>query len=171
VAAAHGFDLKGYCGRRAHGFEVEFKSVSPLTPPTPSHKQTAPSAQKHKFERDPQGSFFCPLERAGNFLLRSRSRSRSCAAAIPPKPCVATQTGPEGASARPLDSRAFYCWKIEAAQGWNGHVSAATVFAAKCRRLGGSRISGFEPSVSNHSFGVTSERDLLAFTPNLSIPP
>jgi len=61
VAAAHGFDLKGYCGRRAHGFEVEFKSVSPLTPPTPSHKQTAPSAQKHKFERDPQGSFFLPF--------------------------------------------------------------------------------------------------------------
>ncbi|QMV51169.1 hypothetical protein [Ewingella americana] len=72
-------------------------------------------------------------------------------------------------SARPLDTRAFYCWKIEAAQGWNGHVSAATVFAAKRRRLGGSRISGFEPLVSNHSFGVTSERDLLAFTPNLSI--
>jgi len=59
----------------------------------------------------------------------------------------------------------FCCWKIEAAQGWNGRVSVAAVIVAKCRRLGGSRISGFEPLVSNHSFGVTSERDLLAFTP------
>ncbi|PKB87824.1 hypothetical protein A8A01_21340 [Ewingella americana] len=59
----------------------------------------------------------------------------------------------------------FCCWKIEAAQGWDGRVSAAAAIVAKCRRLGGSRISGFEPLVSNHSLGVTSERDLLAFQP------
>ncbi|WP_210435877.1 hypothetical protein, partial [Ewingella americana] len=43
----------------------------------------------------------------------------------------------------------FCCWKIEAAQGWGGRVSATTAIVAKCRRLGGSLSSGFEPQVSN----------------------
>jgi len=79
----------------------------------------------------------------------------------------------------------FYCWGIEAAQGWGGRVSGTLVIVAKCRHLGVSLSSGLlglwprpsgryyvtlsrfarlEPWVSNHSFGVTSERDLLAFT-------
>ncbi len=78
---------------------------------------------------------------------------------------LAAHTGPKGFKRNPLESCVFCCWKIEASQGRNGHVSAATVLVAKCRRLGGSRISGFEPLVSNRSFGVTSERDLLAFQP------
>jgi len=44
-----------------------------------------------------------------------------------------------------LGTLRFYCCEIEAAQGRNGRVSAATVFVAKCRRLGGSLSSGFEP--------------------------
>jgi len=80
------------------------------------------------------------------------------------KPWAPAHTGKGAASRRrPLDPRAFCRWKIEAAQGWNGRVSAALVIAAKCRRLGGPLSSGLEPLVSNHSLGVTSERDLLAF--------
>jgi len=40
----------------------------------------------------------------------------------------------------------FCCCKIEASQGWNGRVSAATVFVAKCRRLGGSLAAGLQPA-------------------------
>jgi len=36
----------------------------------------------------------------------------------------------------------FYCWGIEAAQGWGGRVPAANVTVAKCRCLGGSLSSG-----------------------------
>jgi len=60
----------------------------------------------------------------------------------------------------------FCCWKIEAAQGWDGRVSAAAAIVAKCRRLGGSRISGFEPLVSNHSFGAIFERGFEASKPS-----
>jgi len=37
------------------------------------------------------------------------------------------------------------CCVTEASQGRNGRVSAAAVIATKCRRLGGSLSSGFEP--------------------------
>ena len=40
----------------------------------------------------------------------------------------------------------FCCCKIEASQGWDGHVSAASMFATKCRRLGGALAAGFQPA-------------------------
>jgi len=50
-----------------------------------------------------------------------------------------------GVNAPPLEPCVFYCCEIEASQGWDGRVSATTEIVAKCRRLGGSLSSGFEP--------------------------
>jgi len=35
---------------------------------------------------------------------------------------------------------------MRAVARWNGRVSAATVLAAKCRRLGGSLAAGLQPA-------------------------
>jgi len=64
-------------------------------------------------------------------------------------------------SARPLDTRAFCCWKIEAAQGWNGRVSATFVIAAKCRRLGGSLATGLQPAQKNARFSTSCSASFL----------
>ena len=103
---------------------------------------------------------FLALGSGPNALLNSNSTSRSWASAH-------TDQGRRKRAS--LGTLRFFCCEIEAAQGRNGRVPMAMVLVAKCRRLGGSLSSGFEPLVSNHSLGVTSERDLLAFTPNLSI--
>ncbi|KAA8729744.1 hypothetical protein [Ewingella americana] len=58
----------------------------------------------------------------------------------------------------------FYCWGIEAAQGWGGRVSGISFHTAKCHRLGGAFAAGFEPWVSNLLLSAIFERGLLAFT-------
>jgi len=51
-----------------------------------------------------------------------------------------------GVNAPPLEPCVFFCCEIEAAQGWDGRVSADIVIVAKCRRLGGSLPAGFQPA-------------------------
>jgi hypothetical protein len=55
----------------------------------------------------------------------------------------------------------FCCWRIEASQGQNGHVSAAPLFAAKCRRLGGSLAAGFQPAKKDSRFSTSCSASLL----------
>jgi len=58
----------------------------------------------------------------------------------------------------------FCCWKIEASQGWNGHVPAAIVFVAKCRRLGGSLAAGLQPAKKDSRFSTSCSASLLNAT-------
>ena len=87
-------------------------------------------------------------------LLNSTSRST---------PWAAAQTGLEGRLS-PRPSRLPGSFTARFARR-NGHVSGASVHTAKCRRLGGTRISGFEPLVSNHSFGAIFDCGFEAFQP------
>jgi hypothetical protein len=52
----------------------------------------------------------------------------------------------------------FCCWQIEAAQGRDGRVSVATVFAAKCRRLGDSLAAGYNPRKKTRGFPPLARR-------------
>ena len=58
----------------------------------------------------------------------------------------------------------FCCWKIEAAQGRNGRVSAALMIAAKCRRLGGSLAAGLQPAKKDSRFSTSCSASLLNAT-------
>jgi Tfp pilus assembly protein PilV len=58
----------------------------------------------------------------------------------------------------------FCCWKIEAAQGWNGRVSVAAVIVAKCRRLGGSLAAGLQPAKKDSRFSTSCSASLLNAT-------
>jgi len=57
---------------------------------------------------------------------------------------------------------AFFCnWKIEASQGWDGHVSVASVVATKCRRLGGALAAGFQPAYKDTRFSTSCSASFL----------
>jgi len=62
------------------------------------------------------------------------------------KPWASAHTDQGRRKRASLGTLRFYCCEIEASQGWNGRVSATTVFVAKCRRLGGSLAAGLQPA-------------------------
>ena len=106
-------------------------------------------------------------------------RSRPCAAATPAlrsKPCVATQTGPKGFKRNPLESCVFLLLEDRGFAGlrWTCFSSLDDRREVPpLRRFPRCGITTREKrlAVFHLLLGVTSERDLLAFTPCRSIPP
>jgi len=84
--------------------------------------------------------------------------------ALRSKPCVATQTGPKGFKRNPLESCVFLLLEYRGCAGWDGRVSAATLFVAKCRRLGGSLAAGFQPAKKDSRFSTSCSASLLNAT-------